>query len=213
MMSQESDSDPLNESKAQLRKVFKDKRRSLDDEVRRTCHSAIANHLAILLAAGNGINNLAVYFSSPDEVDLAAWMESAWSAGKHLYAPVVMQITGQMDFYPINATTKIERGRFNLRKPLLEDGAVPALPENLDAVLLPLVSFDTLGGRLGMGGGFYDRYFAESATRPWMIGVAYNIQHSEQRLPAQPWDIPLDALVTESGYRIFAAQHSADLKE
>ena len=185
----------------------------MDDEVRRTCHSAIANHLEILLAAGNGINNLAVYFSSPDEVDLAAWMDSAWSAGKHLYAPVVMQVTGQMDFYPIKATTKIERGRFNLRKPVLDDGAVPALPENLDAVLLPLVSFDTRGGRLGMGGGFYDRYFAESATRPWMIGVAYNIQHSEHRLPAQPWDIPLDALVTESGYRIFAAQHSADLKE
>ena len=75
--------------------------------------------------------------------------------------------------------------------------------ENLDAVLLPLVSFDTLGGRLGMGGGFYDRYFAESTTRPWMIGVAYNIQQSEQPLPTQPWDIPLDALVTESGYRKF----------
>ena len=36
------------------------------------------------MAAGNGINNLAVYFSSPDEVDLAAWMDSAWLAGKHL---------------------------------------------------------------------------------------------------------------------------------
>lgn len=212
-MSQESDPDPLTESKAQLRKVFKDKRRSLDDAVRRTCHSAIANHLEILLAEANGMNNLAVYFSNPDEVDLAAWMDSAWSAGKHLYAPVVMQVTGQMDFYPINATTKIERGRFNLRKPVLDDGAVPALPENLDAVLLPLVSFDTRGGRLGMGGGFYDRYFADSATRPWMIGVAYNIQHSEHRLPAQPWDIPLDALVTESGYLIFDTQHSVDLKD
>ncbi|MEC8438018.1 MAG: 5-formyltetrahydrofolate cyclo-ligase, partial [Pseudomonadota bacterium] len=104
-------------------------------------------------------------------------------------------------------------GRFNLRKPVLDDGAIPALPQNLDAVLMPLVSFDTRGGRLGMGGGFYDRYFANPATRPWMIGVAYDIQHSERRLPARPWDIPLDALVTESGYRIFAAQHSADLKE
>ena len=64
-MSQELDSNPLTESKAQLREVFKDKRRNLDDEVRRTCHSAIANHLGILLAAGNGINNLAVYFSAP----------------------------------------------------------------------------------------------------------------------------------------------------
>ena len=212
-MSEKSDSVPLTESKAQLRKVFKDKRRSLGDEMRRACHSAIANHLEILLAAGNGINTLGVYFSSPDEVDLAAWMDSAWSAGKHLYAPVVLQVTEQMYFYPINATTKIKPGRFNLREPVLDDVAVPALPQNLDAVLLPLVSFDTWGGRLGMGGGFYDRYFADSATRPWVIGVAYNIQRSEHRLPAQPWDIPLDALVTESGYRIFAAQHSADLKE
>ncbi|MBE58247.1 MAG: hypothetical protein CMD66_02345 [Gammaproteobacteria bacterium] len=79
----------------------------------------------------------------------------------------------------------------------------PVAPHQLDAVLLPLVSFDGLGGRLGTGGGFYDRYFADTETRPWMIGVAYSVQESLEPLPTQPWDIPLDAVVTESGYRIF----------
>jgi 5-formyltetrahydrofolate cyclo-ligase len=65
------------------------------------------------------------------------------------------------------------------------------------------VSFDGVGGRLGMGGGFYDRYFVDANTRPRMIGVAYGVQESLEPLPTQPWDIPLDGVVTESGYRIF----------
>lgn len=201
-MSLESDVERLNTRKAQLRREFKDRRGSLDDLQRRTCHESIGGHLEALLAKTD-VASLAVYFSSPDEVDLSRWMADAWSAGKRLYAPVVTEVAGTMQFYAITPHTQIQQGRLDLRTPGLEANAVHAALQELDAVLLPLVSFDGVGGRLGMGGGFYDRYFADAETRPWMIGVAYDVQESLAPLPAQPWDIPLDGVVTESGYRIF----------
>ena len=104
-----------------------------------------------------------------------------------------------MHFYAITPHTQIQRDRLKLREPVLETNAVPVAQHELDAVLLPLVSFDGLGGRLGMGGGFYDRYFADTETRPWMIGIAYSVQESLEPLPTQPWDIPLDAaLLTDA---------------
>ena len=57
--------------------------------------------------------------------------------------------------------------------------------------------------RLGMGGGYYDRYFSSAEQRPWIVGIAFDIQHSEKPLPTEPWDITLDAVVTETGFRIF----------
>ena len=74
--------------------------------------------------------------------------------------------------------------------------------EELDLVLVPLVAFDSTGTRLGMGGGFYDRSFAfprganEMGRRPHPLGLGYEFQ-AVAELVRQPWDVPLDAVVTE----------------
>lgn len=75
-------------------------------------------------------------------------------------------------------------------------------PIELDIVLMPLVAFDLNGNRLGMGGGFYDRSFSflmrrKSNKKPRLIGVAYDFQEIET-LDSDSWDVPLDAVVTES---------------
>ncbi len=79
----------------------------------------------------------------------------------------------------------------------------------LDLVLMPLVAFDESGNRLGMGGGFYDQTFShksrsQCSTKPHLIGVAYELQCVAE-LPANWWDIGLDGIVTENGYRTFGA--------
>ena len=67
-------------------------------------------------------------------------------------------------------------------------------------MLFPLVGFDENGGRLGMGGGFYDRTFAFSRIRPGMapklIGLAHDFQKVRE-LPIEPWDVPLHGVVTD----------------
>ncbi len=71
-------------------------------------------------------------------------------------------------------------------------------------MLLPLVGFDEVGNRLGMGGGYYDRYLSNlpESLRPLLIGVAHECQLCAELTP-EPWDVPLDGLLTESRWQWF----------
>ena len=67
-----------------------------------------------------------------------------------------------------------------------------------DAALLPMNGWDAMGYRLGYGGGFFDRTLASLAQRPVTIGISYELARLETIQP-QPWDIPMDYVVTERG--------------
>ena len=111
---------------------------------------------------------------------------------------------------------RFEPGAFGI--PELIGGEVVALADH-DVVLVPLVAFDAEGRRVGNGKGFYDRALAglaeglsdpdpdagargrsEAASRPVpvLIGVAHSFQQVDE-VPCHPWDVALDAVVTESG--------------
>ncbi|GKY87270.1 5-formyltetrahydrofolate cyclo-ligase [Sinisalibacter aestuarii] len=79
--------------------------------------------------------------------------------------------------------------------------AVPVEGEEIapDVLIVPLVAFDRTGGRLGYGGGFYDRTLERlRALRPTLaIGFAYAAQEADG-LPLEPTDQPLDAIVTDA---------------
>lgn len=91
-------------------------------------------------------------------------------------------------------------GLGNIPEPALDASiGVPAI------VLLPLLAVDTRGTRLGQGGGYYDRTLAALRARgPVLaVGVAWDMQRVDT-LPADPWDAPLDALATPSGWSAFS---------
>ena len=69
-----------------------------------------------------------------------------------------------------------------------------------DVIIVPLVGFDAAFQRIGQGGGYYDRYLAArpSACR---VGLAWNIQRIDT-IAAQPWDVALDAILTETDFHI-----------
>ncbi len=91
------------------------------------------------------------------------------------------------------AGTPSAPGAFGIDEPLVGK-AVPF--GDHDAILVPLVAFDDRGGRLGQGGGFYDRAVAAAASRPLLIGVAHAFQQVPA-VPLEPWDQRLDAVVTD----------------
>jgi 5-formyltetrahydrofolate cyclo-ligase len=77
----------------------------------------------------------------------------------------------------------------------------------LDVLFMPLLGFDLRGYRMGMGGGYYDASLAflarrRSWRRPRLIGLAFEAQKVE-RLPEDPWDVPLDGVVTEQRFYRF----------
>ena len=87
-----------------------------------------------------------------------------------------------------------KKGAFGIPEPVLELGRVIP-PADIDLVVSPCSSFDESGMRLGMGGGYYDRYLPKCTKADVML-VAYECQGCEA-VPAEPWDVPVPCIVTE----------------
>jgi 5-formyltetrahydrofolate cyclo-ligase len=112
-----------------------------------------------------------------------------------------IQPDGTLRFAPWRPGDPLVSNRFGIPEPDL-DPASQLDAADMALILLPLVGFDRAGGRLGMGGGFYDRTLAFRAARPEppprLVGIAYDMQETDA-LPGDAWDVPLDAIVTEQG--------------
>lgn len=95
-------------------------------------------------------------------------------------------------FHQRSPDVDLAAGPFGILEPRPDTPAVA--PATVDAALVPLVAFDDQGTRLGMGGGFYDRFLARHPHIA-RIGLAHDEQRVS-RLPCQAWDQPLDAVIT-----------------
>jgi 5-formyltetrahydrofolate cyclo-ligase len=147
--------------------------------------------------------HVALYLPMRGEVDVRPCLEFARRHGSHLYVPrVVSRRRRQMLFAPWTDDGAHRANAFGILEPGSASGARPVI--GLDTVVLPLVGFDSSGNRLGMGAGFYDRALrrrldrSAAWRRPRLIGVAYACQQLPV-IPASPWDVPLDLVVTERG--------------
>lgn len=158
-------------------------------------------------------NRIAGYWACDGELDPMLLLERAWAAGQQVYLPVLAGASPQsLQFAAYRADTPLRRNRFNIPEP--DTSPTEWLePAALDLVLTPLVAFDSSGNRLGMGGGFYDRSFAflrdssDHGRRPYLLGLGYELQRIAA-LPRQPWDVPLDAAVTEAALYLFSGANA-----
>lgn len=155
-------------------------------------------------------SNLAVYMAADGEADPLPIAFMAQAMGKKVYLPVLHPLnTNHLLFIRFTPNTPLQKNRFGILEPCLKGyglkRANSCRVQTLDLLLMPLVGFDSQGGRLGMGGGFYDRTLARKPSefkRPKLIGLAHECQKVEQ-IPLEPWDIPLTGIVTAS--RVYPA--------
>lgn len=141
---------------------------------------------------------LAGYWACDGELPLHALPPTPAGATYHLPC---LQPGQQLAFAPWQMGAALKPNRYGIPEPDVDDQALLD-PHALDVVLVPLVGFSRDGNRLGSGGGYYDRSFAflnhqPRPKRPQLIGVAYSFQELE-RLPAAPWDVALDLIITET---------------
>jgi 5,10-methenyltetrahydrofolate synthetase len=106
--------------------------------------------------------------------------------------PVVVAPKSPLAFREWHPGVELARGALDIPYPVNSREIAP------DVVLLPMNGWDSKGYRLGYGAGFFDRTLASLAKRPVVIGVAYE-QARLDTIHPQPWDIPVDYLVTELG--------------
>jgi 5-formyltetrahydrofolate cyclo-ligase len=152
---------------------------------------------------------VAIYLANDGEIDPFPYIQALWKYNKRVYLPVLHPTKkNQLWFYRYQSTTALRTNRFGISEPKHRNAErIP--PWALTLILLPLVAFDSEGGRLGMGGGFYDRTFAfinnkqnkrkDTLLRPWMpllCGLAHDFQHVD-RLPTVDWDVPLKNIATD----------------
>lgn len=121
-----------------------------------------------------------------DEID--------WKKIKRINAYVALSTLGEVDPEPLLSRLKVEFPKIKIVvSPFRVDAEHP--PGNFDIVLVPLVGFDSHCNRIGMGGGWYDGYFA-AHPNSLKIGLAYSLQKVNE-IPISPIDVPMDMIVTE----------------
>jgi len=192
--------DSIIQRKAELRTRLVDSRSSLHPHWRRRADRRLSAHLLRLLDDRDYVD-IAAFISFRGEPDLSEALAAIHEAGRRVWLPA---IDGRsMRFRRWRPGVSMTVNRFGIPEP----GEGPeCTPRRLELVLAPLVAFDGNGTRLGMGAGFYDRTFefmrAEPHAGPWLVGVAYAMQQVDG-LPAESWDVPLAAVLTERGLRVF----------
>ena len=149
------------------------------------------------------VRGVACYLAMPGEFPTDVIIAGLLRQGKRVYVPVIdSRRPRSMVFQQYRPGATLRRNRFGIAEPVTQPRRqLP--PGRLDLVIMPLLGFDPGGGRLGMGGGFYDSHFAFRRQgwrhrKPWLLGLGYDAQRCD-RLALNPWDVPLDAMLTESG--------------
>ncbi|MDO6461767.1 5-formyltetrahydrofolate cyclo-ligase [Granulosicoccaceae sp. 1_MG-2023] len=147
--------------------------------------------------------HLAAYQAVRNEASPAAILSLAQQLGKTTYLPLVRGET--LRFAPVGPDTRYISGKFGIPVPDVAEETLRSAGE-LDLIIMPMLAFDRLGHRIGMGGGFYDKTLAGSDVKrrtPFLLGLAYSWQRVDT-LPANPWDVPLHAALTESALYDFS---------
>ena len=148
--------------------------------------------------------HIAFYLPNDGEIDPRPLMLEAQRRGKATYLPVLNAWPRtRMVFQRLMPNERLAPNRFGIAEPAFRPNRQRRI-WTLDLVLMPLVGFDEDGGRLGMGGGFYDRSLAyrdrrKNGHKPTLLGLAHECQKVD-RLPLEPWDVSLQASVTDQSW-------------
>jgi 5-formyltetrahydrofolate cyclo-ligase len=176
-------------TKAEQRSEMRRLRKRLADLDRQAADRA-AGHAGALPDA----SLVAIYRAAGSELDTDALARALMAQGRRLCLPVVVERDAPLWFRRWTPGEPLELDLAGMAAPLpLAEAVTP------DLIITPLLAFDRFGGRLGQGGGYYDRTFAAmpDAIR---VGFAYAGQEVE-RLPLEDHDVRLHGVLTEAGYR------------
>jgi len=144
-----------------------------------------------------------MYLSLPHEVDTSEAILHAWQLGKIVVVPKISWQQRHMIPVQINSLeTGFSTEVTGLRNPIR---GVPTPLEEIDLVVAPLLGFDSKGNRLGRGGSYYDRFFANEELKAPRCGFAFAEQMVDS-IPATEHDKPVDFLVTDKEIMYFNNQ-------
>uniref|UniRef100_A5WGX5 5-formyltetrahydrofolate cyclo-ligase n=1 Tax=Psychrobacter sp. (strain PRwf-1) TaxID=349106 RepID=A5WGX5_PSYWF len=198
------------------RREINRKRRALSEQQRRSAGTLASHHLSKLTPRLPKGAKVGIYIDDFGELPTQPLLTWCQRMGYQAYLPVINTLgrgNRQIRFAPIYrsklANLATVRHSFGMKE---SKSRHLLTADQLDLILCPLVAADEQGNRMGMGGGFYDTTLATSyhysssknhRRHPLRVGWAYEFQVVDQ-LDRQPWDVPLNALITPKKLRWFS---------
>ncbi|MFC4292222.1 5-formyltetrahydrofolate cyclo-ligase [Sphingorhabdus arenilitoris] len=174
-----------------LRRQYRQKREEyvvrLSPQDKELAFSAVPSPIKNLFQPDKSV---AAFIPLPSEADPARLLTYAADIGCRTALPYVTGKAAPMQFLAWRPGDPLYDGPFNLQQPDSEAAII-----HPDIVIVPLVAFDRSLNRLGQGAGHYDRALSLLSDST-AIGLAWSVQEHDF-LPADPWDMPLDAILTE----------------
>jgi len=194
--------------KRQLREQMTKLRNEIPPEERSECSRQACGHASAFMKQ-HLFKSMMIYVPFRSELDTRPLVEWAWQEGIRVIVPRSIPENRALELYEIRSWDELSPGAYGIMEPdpkrLSKYTAIPP-----DILWVPGLAFDRAGGRLGYGGGYYDRLSgviehgsrteaAEDRGKPWWIGLGYDIQLVD-RVPMDEHDRHLDGVITEKGY-------------
>lgn len=182
--------------KQEIRNYLKIKSKLLSDEYKITASEKIGRYVTEL-PEFNYANAVFVYINMPNEPQTKEIIEKAWFSHKTVCVP---KCIGKSDMIPvvIKSWNDVRPGNFGIPEPFVCSDA--AYTKKTDIAVIPCVSVDRKGNRLGHGAGYYDRFLAGTDMKKICLCFEENIS---EEIPTDGNDVTVDMVISEKGiYRI-----------
>lgn len=181
-----------------LRKDLRKQRRAVSCFQQQQAELKIIQHLRHHVAFQNS-KKIGIYLSAFGEIQTTQIIRHCFKLNKKVYLPMICNMNQRLVWVRITKN-QFENKRFaqhplGMREPMATRGIHVS---DLDYLMMPLLACDSVGTRMGMGGGYYDRTLASAPCKPVRVGLAHDFQYLNTALIRQNWDQPLDSLITPS---------------
>ncbi|MDN7012798.1 5-formyltetrahydrofolate cyclo-ligase [Methanoculleus sp. FWC-SCC3] len=188
----EPNSHAMSQTKAALRLRAKEARALLSPEEIAAYSAGIEQRLLDLL---DGFETVMVYVSKPLEAETKGLIATLNRRGVRVVVPIIERETCSLRLSYLPDPSVLIPSTFSVPEPIGHE--LPAQPEDVEAVVIPMLAFDAEGNRLGYGAGYYDRFLCQY-PHPKKIGIAFSCQQADC-IPADENDVKMDYIVTEKG--------------
>jgi len=181
-------------TKAELRRHLLARRAMLTPAEIAQYSTVIAAHVCALPSFCVS-HTVMVYMALPQEVQTMPIITQARQAQKRVTVPVIRG-QGLVAVALSEPPTQLRRGRFGILEPCGPQRVIH--PQEIGCIAVPGIAFNTRGGRLGFGKGYYDRFLRQLPATTYRCGLAFGIQ-VVPCVPQAPHDICMHGIVTEQG--------------
>lgn len=185
--------DTVAKMKKELRKYYREIRSLIEVNEKNQTDKAIEENI-IELPEFLSSATVFTYVSTEDEVNTRGIIDYALKLGKKVAVPRTIPEKNIMEFYQISSLDDLKPGKYGILEPEAVSKNKILVTDN-SVCLVPGLSFDHRGNRLGYGGGYYDRFLSDYSGVS--IGLCRKKQYIDEILPCDKYDRQVDVLVNE----------------